>query len=96
MSRPERARGGHARSVGGRAADNPRLVARGQASSQDGRQNKLENVRVFSSAAPTGRKDVQFDDNVAHVRYGHAPSIQSGVVLLSAVRLKLCLSSVVK
>ena len=30
----------HTRSVGGRAADNPRLVAHGQASSQGWRQNK--------------------------------------------------------
>ena len=35
----------HTRSVGGRAADNPRLVAHGQASSQGWRQNKLEKSR---------------------------------------------------
>lgn len=36
----------HTRSVGGRAADNPRLVAHGQASSQGWRQNKCKEDRL--------------------------------------------------
>jgi len=36
--------------VGGRAADNPRLVAHGQASSQGWRQKKFENDSVGEAA----------------------------------------------
>ena len=42
----------HTRSVGGRAADNPRRVAHGQASSQGWRQNKFNSVRVPQPLSP--------------------------------------------
>ena len=44
----------HTRSAGGRAADNPRLVAHGQANSQGWRQNKFENVRLAFSLPENG------------------------------------------
>ena len=47
----------HTRSVGGRAADNPRLVAHGQASSQGWRQNKFDTVRPACCGFATATDD---------------------------------------